>query len=184
MVVVRSIEDWSGWLAKNHLRAKKAGMISYKKHTGEPFVGHREAMIEAIRFGWIDTTINKLDDKRFVRYFVRRGDNANWSRNTLRYAAELEKKGMMSPHGLLRYRQGMKKKPHDHGIPDNPKMPAELARALDSGRLKKAFEAYAPSYRKTVFRWILKAKQPETKQRRIKAVVKAVKGKTKLFPAA
>jgi uncharacterized protein YdeI (YjbR/CyaY-like superfamily) len=180
-VVVRTIEDWRSWLRKNHLGKDKVELISYKKHTNEPFISQNQAMLEAIRYGWIDTTGKRLDENRFIRTFVRRGPNANWSKNTLRYAGELAKKGLMSDYGLSVYLRGMKKKPHDHGIPDNPRMPKELARALAAARERKNFDAYAPSYKKMVFRWILKAKRVETKEKRIEAIVKAAGSRARLF---
>jgi len=185
-ITVYKIEDWRKWLSRNHLKKKKVGMISYKKHTGKSFIGHHEAMREAIRFGWIDTTINKLDDKRFVRHFVRRGDNANWSRNTLKYAREIIKEGKMSEHGLMRYKQGLKKRPHDHGIPDSPRMPKDLGEILEKDKSREYFDSLAPSYRKMLFRWILRAKLSETRQKRVKIVagVAKSKGKNKVFPAA
>lgn len=184
MITVYRIEDWRRWLSKNHLNEKKVGMICYKKHTGKGFISHHDAMKEAIRFGWIDTTIKKLDDKSFIRYFVRRGDNANWSRNTLRYAKELMKEGRMSKHGIIRYRQGLKKKPHDHGIPDNPKMPKDLAREFNK-KNRKNFDSFPHSYKKMLFRWILKAKLPETRKKRIKQVLNSAKNRKKMiFPAA
>jgi len=48
-------------------------------------------MEEAICFGWIDTTIKRLDDERYIINFVKRNNNSKWSNNTLSYAKELEK---------------------------------------------------------------------------------------------
>ncbi|HIJ14076.1 TPA: hypothetical protein HA371_05005 [Candidatus Woesearchaeota archaeon] len=172
IIVVYTIEDWRKWLMKNHLNEKKVGLISYKKHTGKLSVSHREAMHEAIAFGWIDTTIKRLDEERYVRCFVRRGDNANWSKNTLRYGKELLKAGRMSEHGILRYKQGLKKRPHDYGIPDNPVMPLELKEELEKNKIaKKNFDLFPPSSKKMLYRSILRAKTTETKVKRIGEIV-------------
>jgi len=172
IIVVYTIEDWRKWLDKNHLSEKKVGVISYKKHTGKPSIGHREAMHEAIAFGWIDTTLKRLDEERYVRYFVRRGDNANWSKNTLKYGKELFEAGRMSEQGVLRYNQGVKKRPHDYGIPDNPKMPLELKKALEKNeRAKRNFDLFPPSSKKRLYRAILKAKTLETKMKRIEEII-------------
>ena len=170
-IVVYKIEDWRNWLIKNHLTEKKVGLISYKKHTGKPSISHREAMHEAICFGWIDTTLNKLDEERYIRYFVKRGDKANWSKNTLRYGKDLLASGRMSPHGILRYQEGLKKKPHDYGIPDKPKMPLELKNALSKSKnALNNFNLFPPSTKIMFYRWIIRAKTPETRTKRINQV--------------
>jgi len=171
-ITVYNVDDWRKWLAKNHLIEKKVALISYKKHTGKPSISHKEAMHEAISYGWIDTIIKRLDDQRFIRYFVRRGEKANWSKNTLRYAKELHALGRLSPAGILRYKEGLKKKPHDYGLPKRPDMPIELKNALV---LKKDalenFNSFPPSTKNMFYRWILRAKEIETKNKRIHIVV-------------
>jgi len=42
-------------------------MIRYKKHTGKPSLTHLEAMHEAICYGWIDTTLNRIDDEKYMK---------------------------------------------------------------------------------------------------------------------
>ena len=175
LIVVYTLKDWRNWLEKNHLSEKKVGAISYKKHTGKPSLSHNEAMCEAICFGWIDTTLKRLDEDRFVRYFVRRGDNANWSKNTLRYGKELLAAGKMSEQGILRYKQGLKKKPHDYGIPDNPRMPSDLKKELIKNKLLKEFLVLAPSTKKMFYRAVLRVKTPETRVKRIEEIIKNLK---------
>jgi uncharacterized protein YdeI (YjbR/CyaY-like superfamily) len=172
-IVAYKTEDWRKWLEKNHLAKKKVGVIIYKKHTGKPSMSHRDAMNEAICFGWIDTTIKRLDENRFIRYFVKRGDKANWSENTLRYAKELLLAGRMAPAGIFRYKQGLQRKPHDFGLEKKPSMPVKLEKALaEKKKALKNFESFPPSIKYMFYRWILRAKREETKTRRIKIVVK------------
>jgi len=173
-ITVYYAEDWRKWLIKNHLTKKKIGLILYKKHTGKPSISHRVAMEEAICFGWIDTTIKKLDEEKFVRYFVKRGDNANWSKNTLKYAKRLLKENKMFPQGILRYKQGLKKRPHDHGIPKNPEMPLELKEELEKNNLLEKFKSFNNSTKKMFYRGILRAKTKQTKEKRIASLIKQI----------
>ena len=76
-------------------------------------------MEEAICFGWIDTTIKRLDEDTYLRHFSRRNKNSKWSDNTLGYAKQLIKEKKMTPIGLEFYKEGLKKPTHDHGIPKN-----------------------------------------------------------------
>ena len=66
-------EEWREWLRKNHKKERRVYLISYKKHTGKSSVSHREALEEAICFGWIDTTVKRLDDEKYKRTFVFKG---------------------------------------------------------------------------------------------------------------
>jgi len=61
----RNKKDWRAWLRKNHKKEKKVFLIKYKKHTGKPSITHKESMLEAICFGWIDFIILGI----FMFYF-------------------------------------------------------------------------------------------------------------------
>lgn len=172
----KNIIEWRNWLAKNHLKEKAVSLIRYKKHTGKPSITHLEAMHEAICFGWIDTTINRIDDEKYLINFVRRTDKSRWSKNTLSYAKKMLEEGRMSPEGLKRYKEGLVKPVIDHGLGKNPPVPKDLEDALEkNNKAKENFSNFAPSYRRTYIVWIERAKLPETRKRRIKEVVKRAK---------
>ena len=165
-------QDFRDWLIKNHHIEKKVSVISYKKHTGKSYASHRELMEEAICFGWIDTTIKRLDEDRYIRNFSKRSKNSTWSYNTLSYAKDLIKDKKMMPLGLKYYKEGLKKLPHDHGIQKNPSMPIELKKALSKNKkAKENFNLFPPSVKKMLYRLILRGKLKETSERRIKKIV-------------
>ena len=164
--------DFRKWLEKNHDKHTKVGLIIHKKHTGKKSPSHRELMEEAICFGWIDTTIKRIDEDTFIRFFSRRNKNSKWSYNTLSYAKDLMKRKKMTPNGLQFYKEGLKKKPHDYGIPLNPEIPSEMKDIFEKNKkAKEHFEKLAPSIRRTYLRWIFRAKREETKNKRIKIVL-------------
>src|SRR3989344_5714710 len=108
-------EDFSNWLAKNHTKERKIGLVIHKKHTGKKSPSHHELMLEGIRYGWIDTTIKRLDENKFIRFFVKRNEKSRWSYNTLGYAKKLIREKKMAPSGLKAYNEGRKNLPHDYG---------------------------------------------------------------------
>ncbi len=168
-----SRKEWREWLRKNHKKESKVYLVKYKKHTGKPTVNNKEAMEEAICFGWIDTTMKRLDDEKYQQAFVKRKKNANWSKNTLRYAKELIKKRKMTKAGLEAYKRGLKKLPIEHNIPKNPDVPEDLKKALEKNKkAKEFFDKLAPSYRKFYIRWVHRAVRKETKDKRIAEVIK------------
>lgn len=164
-------EAWRKWLAKHHLTETRVELLVHKKHTGKPSLSHNEAMCDAICFGWIDTTLKRIDENTFVRRFARRTDKSKWSDNTLRYAKQLLAEGKMSPEGIKRYKEGLSRPTHDHGIPKNPDMDSELKAALEKKKALNAFETFSPSVKRMYLRWLAQAKQAETRTKRIGKIV-------------
>ena len=157
--------EWRAWLEKNHLKEERVLLIKYKKHTGRPIINNLEAMKQAICFGWIDTTAKRIDEDRYSQTFVKRNKNSKWSYNTLSYGKELLEKGLMSPHGIKMYKEGLAKKPHDFGLPKNPRMPRDMKKSLEKIDKLKGFLKLAPSMKKMHYRAYLRAKRPETKEK-------------------
>ncbi|MFH1771167.1 MAG: YdeI/OmpD-associated family protein [archaeon] len=168
----KSQKAWRKWLEDNHLEEDAVYLVHYKKHTGKRAMSTQEAMDEAICFGWIDTTVKRLDEDCYIQRFVRRKNGGSWSRNTSSYAERLIKDGKMSPHGLKTYKLGVKKPLIDQHIPDNPEVPLKLKQALAKNKKAKMFfDSVAPSHRKLWLRGIYRAKLEETKEKRIKEIV-------------
>lgn len=180
VITVFKKEDFRRWLKLHHKKERQMAVLVHKKHTGKPAPTHRELIEEAICFGWIDTTVKRVDEDTFMRRFAKRTKNSSWSDNTLRYAAELVKAGRMSEEGLKFYKLGLKKPTHDSGIPKNPEMPQELKRALAKNKAAmRNFEAFPPSAKKLLYRWLLSGKLPETREKRIRRIVEGVRNDIK-----
>lgn len=174
-ITVLKKEDFRRWLKKHHKTEHKVAVVLHKRHTGKTAPTHRELMEEAICYGWIDTTIKRLDEDMFVRHFSKRTRASTWSDNTLGYARQLIKEGRMQEQGMHFFKLGKVKKTHDHGIPKNPDQPPELTKALATNKkAKKTFDTLPPSTTRMLYRWLLRAKRPETRQKRIKQIVTAV----------
>lgn len=84
----------------------------------------------------------------------------------------------MSEYGIKMYKEGLLKKPHDADLPTNPEAPEELKKKLNKNKIiKEKFEKMAPSNRKMYLRSILRAKRPETKEKRIVELIKSLNEK-------
>lgn len=173
-ITVFKISEFHAWLKKHHKKETKVAVVIHKRHTGKSAPTHREFIEEAICFGWIDTTIKRVDDDTFLRHFSKRTTGSTWSDNTLKYARQLIKDERMTPEGLHFYELGRRKPTHDHGIPKNPPMPAELKKALSKNKTAQSnFEAFPPSVKKAFYRWLLRAKLPATKEKRVAYIVQS-----------
>lgn len=183
-IEVYSKENFREWLEKNHIKENHVVVILHKKHTGKNKTSPAELMKEAICFGWIDTTGKRIDDDRWAINYRKRSKNSTWSYNTLSYAKDLLSKGLMSAEGVRWYKEGLKKKPHDYGIPKYPDMPEELRKEFEKIKNKKAKENFAklsPSVKRTYYRWILRAKQDVTKMKRVESILENMKSGKNLF---
>ncbi|MBN1156561.1 YdeI/OmpD-associated family protein [Candidatus Woesearchaeota archaeon] len=61
--------QWRSWLAKNHIREKEIWLVYYKKSSGKPRISYNAAVEEALCYGWIDSTVKKIDEGRFAQRF-------------------------------------------------------------------------------------------------------------------
>lgn len=57
----KSRAEWRSWLERHHATEPEIWLVYAKKHSGKPTVRYAEAVKEAICFGWIDTTVNRLE---------------------------------------------------------------------------------------------------------------------------
>ena len=170
--------DFRQWLKRHHRKEKRVEVVLHKRHTGKDAPTHRELIEEAICFGWIDTTIKRLDEDRYIRNFSKRTEKSSWSENTLRYAKELVREGRMQAEGLKYYKLGLKKPVHDAGIPKNPVMPKELRDAFvkkKNTRAKALFDSFPPSTKKMLYRWVLSGKRESTRDRRVQKIIEGAK---------
>ena len=98
------------------------------------------------------------------------------SMNTLSYGKELLKKGLMSPFGIKMYKEGLLKKPHDFGIPKNPKLPTEMKELLLENRKLDDFMKLSRSIKRSYYRRFLRIRRAETKDSFIKSPTCSSKG--------
>lgn len=181
-VTIRTRNQWRSWLEENHLSEERVFLISYKKHTGKKSINHRAQLEEALCFGWVDTTVKRIDEDKYGRHFVKRKVTANWSKNTLSYADSLLKEGQMSAFGKKMYEQGKKKKALDHDLPDTLEVPPDLKKAFTKNKkAKNGFENYTKAQQQSHLKWLFRAKREETRQKRIKMLVDAAQKGDRLW---
>ena len=172
-LLVRTLGEWRAWLAKHHASVPEVWLIFYKQHTGASSIDYKEALDEALCFGWVDSLIKRLDDRRFARKFTPRRADSRWSAVNRKRYAELEAEGRLKPPGIER-------PPTDRGSARRPprlelpaKLPAYIQTALKRHpAARRHFEALAPEQRRRYFAWIEAAKREETKLRRLEEAMR------------
>lgn len=162
---------WRRWLLKNHDR-EPAGvwLVYFKKGRGQASLAYEESVEEALCFGWIDSLVRRIDDKRYCRKFTPRQDRSQWSPSNKRRVEKIINEGRMTEFGLAKVETA--KRLGTWMLESRPALgtdiPIELARALRrNGRARKHFDTLAPTYRKHFIGWIAAARKPETRARRL-----------------
>ncbi|KYK23480.1 hypothetical protein AYK24_07495 [Thermoplasmatales archaeon SG8-52-4] len=166
-------KDWRAWLEKNYDKKKEIWLIYYKKHTKKKTIPYDDAVEEALCFGWIDSTVKRIDDEKHVQRYTPRNLNSIWSENNIARVKKMIKEGKMKKEGLEKYNYGMKNNLIAPLTDKKIKTPEDFQKALKNN--DKAFENFsslAPSYKIMYIYWILGAKRKETRERRIKKAVK------------
>ena len=171
---------WRAWLARNHDKQKGIWLAYYKKAAGKKSVTYEEALQEALCFGWIDSTVGTLDAERYKQRYTPRNDKSVWSSSNKARVEKLIAEGRMAPPGLAKVEAAKRNGSWDslndiERIGRSAEIPADLLEALGrDGRARQIFEKRPPSEKKLWAYWVLSAKRPETRARRVAETVKRI----------
>ncbi len=98
---VTNRKEWRSWLTKYADSEPEIWLIYYRKVTKKPRISHDDAVLEALCFGWIDSTAKKIDDERFAQRFSPRKKTSKLSQINLERVRQLIKEKKMTKAGLL-----------------------------------------------------------------------------------
>lgn len=97
---VKTRSKWRIWLAKNHDKKSEIWLVYFRKETGKPRISYDDAVLEALAYGWIDSTAKRIDDERFAQRFSPRKPTSVLSQMNKERVRELIKEGKMTAVGL------------------------------------------------------------------------------------
>ena len=156
------------------IRSTVIWLIYYKAGSGKPRIPYKDAVEEALCFGWIDGIVRRIDEEKYGQRFTPRKKGSNWSELNISIAEKMISLGRMAPAGLSAYEIGLEDNPPDKREKQVLRdiMPEDLLRALKNDpATAKNFEKFAPSYQRHCARYVNDAKRPETRQKRIDEIV-------------
>jgi len=90
------VEDrkiWREWLSKNYNKEPEIWLVYPKKHTGKPRIPYNDAVEEALCFGWIDSTVKRIDENFYAQRFSPRNPKSGYSQANKERLAKLVEQG-------------------------------------------------------------------------------------------
>jgi uncharacterized protein YdeI (YjbR/CyaY-like superfamily) len=164
--------DFRHWLKAHHETAPELLVGFLKKRSGKPSIDWPQARDQALCFGWIDGIRKSLGDEAYTIRFTPRRKGSIWSKVNVDRFNALKAEGQMTAAGERAYEENR----HKSGLYSYEKPLAALEPAEEkSFRKQKAawkyWEEQPPGYRKLVLNWVATAKKPETRAKRLAALI-------------
>ena len=94
---VANRKKWRAWLARNFQTEPEIWLVYPGKSSGRARIPYNDALEEALSFGWVDSTVKKLDDVHTSQRFSPRNPKSPFSQANKERLRWLAKNGMLHP---------------------------------------------------------------------------------------
>ena len=95
-----SRQELREWLIENHTTERCCWVVIYRTKCPEwSAIPYIDVVEEALCFGWIDSTMKRLDDGRLVQRLSPRRRGSHWTELNKQRCADLERRGLMTDAG-------------------------------------------------------------------------------------
>ena len=179
-----SPQHWREWLQAHHAEKQSVWLIYHKKKSSTPSLTWSQAVDEALCFGWIDSRAQPLDDERYRQFFSRRKPGSAWSRINKAKIERLTAAGLMTPAGLASIETAQQN--GAWSLLDDVeelRLPADLAQPLAAQPLAASyFESLSRTDKRNILQWLMLAKRPATRQKRLAEIVDSAAQRLKPAP--
>ena len=91
--------QWRAWLESHHGTSTGVWVVYFKKSAQGLSPEYEELILEALCFGWIDSTARRVDDQRTKLYFCPRKKGGVWASSNKARIERLVSEGLMTPAG-------------------------------------------------------------------------------------
>ena len=155
----------------------------FKKDSGVKSVTYDEALDVALCYGWIDGQKNKHDARSWVQKFTPRRARSIWSKRNVEHVERLIAEGKMTAAGWVQIEaakaDGRWTRAYDAA--KDMKVPEDFLKELSKNKKAKAFFDTLNKANTYAIAWRLQtAKKPETRERRMNALLEMMKKGEKL----
>ena len=164
--------DWRNWLQEHHQSKTGIWVILYKKNSGKPTISWSESVDEALCFGWIDSIKKSLDEERSIQFFSKRKPKSTWSKINKEKIKVLTENNLITKAGLESIEIAQQN--GSWTILDeveNLTIPKDLEWALkNNSGAEENFYKLSKTKKKGMLQWLVLAKRPETREKRISEI--------------
>jgi uncharacterized protein YdeI (YjbR/CyaY-like superfamily) len=164
--------DWRTWLEKNHAKADELLVGFHKVASGKGGLTYKQALDEALSFGWIDAVRGGGDEHWTIRFTPRKARSI-WSQVNIKRAKELIALGHMHPAGLKVFDGRDEKLTNRYSFENKTAaFSPDQQKAFRANKKAWAwFEKSPRSYRHPATWWVVSAKKPETQAKRLAELI-------------
>jgi uncharacterized protein YdeI (YjbR/CyaY-like superfamily) len=180
-------DEFRAWLEAHHDSESELWVGYHRKATGKPSMTWSEAVDEALCFGWIDGKRQRIDEERHRQRFTPRRPQSNWSAINIAKIAELRAEGRMTPAGEAAFaaRREDRSAVYSYERRHEAAFNAEQNATFRSNETAWAwFGGQSPSYRRTATFWVVSAKRPETREKRLATLIECSAAGRRVPPLA
>jgi len=162
------------WFARNAATEAELVVGYMKRGSGVASITWPESVDEALCVGWIDGVRKRIDGKRYQIRFSPRKARSNWSKINIARVKFLKAHGRMRPAGLAAF-SARDKKQAPRGSYEQKKPirlpPKHLSAIRANAKAWNYFKTLPPGYLRLISWWVISAKKPETRAKRLQAVI-------------
>lgn len=166
--------ELADWLRAHHQSATEQWIGFYKKDSGRASITWPESVDEALCVGWIDGIRKGIDELSYMIRFTPRQRGSTWSAVNIARVAELARAGRMQPGGLAAFAGRLEAKSAIYAY--EQRAGAVFDEASEQEFRKHAsgwkfFQTQPAWYRRTTTWWVISAKKPGTRQKRLATLI-------------
>lgn len=171
-VEVTSAAALRDWLQVNHAQREPVWLVTAKKAAGAGYIPYDAIVEAALCFGWVDSLPRALDEKRSMLLLSPRKAGSGWSKPNRERVARLIERGRMQPPGLAKIEAAKADGSWDLlKSAEAGEVPDDLAQALAAAGAREGWDALSDAVRRRCLEQIMRAKRPETRDKRIETIV-------------
>jgi uncharacterized protein YdeI (YjbR/CyaY-like superfamily) len=163
-------DEFRAWLEEHHDSAREVFVGYYKTSSSRPSITWPQSVDQALCFGWIDGMRKRIDDERYMIRFTPRKPSSTWSAVNVERIKELTELGLMRPEGLNAFQARVEGKTGVYAYERRDAAALDEAEEREFSANPQAwafFQARPPSYRTAAIWWVVSAKKPETRRKRL-----------------
>jgi len=161
--------EFRRWLEAHPAQAELL-VRCWKTAASQRGVTYRQALDEALCVGWIDGVRRAVDAESFSVRFTPRRPKSAWSAVNIRRFEELRAEGRVRAPGLRAFEARVQPR---YSYENRPRRlaPALAKQFRAHARAWRFFLEQPPWYQRTCAFWVMSAKRPETRDRRLAQLI-------------